>query len=727
MTPSGRPIGDRPGDPGRLRAITRSGLLETTDAVFDRYTRLAQVALEAPISLFTIVDDQAQFFVAHSGLPGSLGERREAPLELSFCRHVVVDDEPLVISDSRADERTSDNSTTEAHGFHAYLGVPVHDHDDHVLGSLCVIDYQPRPWSDRHLGAMRDLADALETELRLRSTSATLTARLDAERTQLALVEALATAASATSGANSRLATAEALIAHGAAAVGASSISLALVDDDELVFHHDRSAGPEVAREARRVPMTEELPMTSAAATGRPVRLGDRDELARWPSFLPLAERLGLESFLAIPIGSSSPSAVIGLGWTRPMGLGDPAESVDRLAALARSALGSSERFEAERDHARALEGLVLPPLLPSTASVDIAGSYLAPERGQRVGGDVYDATVRDDGVIGLLVADAVGHDLLAARTSVSLRHAVAMSFLEGASPAEILRSVNRYVAGSVDGRLATATVLQVDAVARSVTVANAGHPRPLIIAESGVAEAGPTGQPLLGFTTFSYAQSTHAFPPGAAIVAYTDGLVERAGGELADAGRLAVANLGRSATETVRDLMATVDEFNRDDVAVLVAVHRAGDGDDERGRALQIMSAPDRLDQGTIRHEIRTWARRELSGHPVPPRLIDDLGLAATELLSNARDASPRSDSPIGVRVDVVGDQVELTVQNVGRRFRPSEVMPDATAARGRGLPILAALADDLAVSEHGEFVEVRALFTLDGDERSTSGNDGS
>ena len=88
-------------DPARLMALHRLNLLDSEpEAGFDRITRLARQFLDAPVALVSLVDDKRQFFKAASGLGGAAGEARQTPLTHSFCQHVVITGQPLVVTNS---------------------------------------------------------------------------------------------------------------------------------------------------------------------------------------------------------------------------------------------------------------------------------------------------------------------------------------------------------------------------------------------------------------------------------------------------------------------------------------------------------------------------------------------------------------------------------------------------------------------------------------------------
>ena len=137
----------------------------------ERLVRLASRLVDAPVSLVSLVEADRQFFASHVGLWSPYSEGRETPLSHSFCKHVVESGEALVITDSRADERVSENPAIEDLRIRSYAGMPLTMSDDgHVLGSFCVIDDQPRDWTPEHLDILRDLAAAATTEIELRRT-----------------------------------------------------------------------------------------------------------------------------------------------------------------------------------------------------------------------------------------------------------------------------------------------------------------------------------------------------------------------------------------------------------------------------------------------------------------------------------------------------------------------------------------------------------------------------
>jgi PAS domain S-box-containing protein len=158
-------------DPARLAALHETALVDSSnDDAFDRLTRIASMAVGAPVALVVLVDEDRQYFKSHVGLPEPYSRTRQTPLTHSFCQHIVLSAEPLLVEDARSDARFQGHPAIQDLNVIAYLGVPLRTPSGHVLGSLCVIDHQPRQWKDQDVSLMTDLAGSVMTEIELRLT-----------------------------------------------------------------------------------------------------------------------------------------------------------------------------------------------------------------------------------------------------------------------------------------------------------------------------------------------------------------------------------------------------------------------------------------------------------------------------------------------------------------------------------------------------------------------------
>ncbi len=156
-------------DAERLSRLRATGLLDApAEEAFDRLTRLASRLLGAPISTVTLVDSDRQFYVSCAGVPEPLATTRGTPLEFSFCKHTVVLGRPLIVPDIRAHPSMRDNPAIEQFGVAAYAGIPLLTADGHALGTLCVMDYVVRHWTEDDVSNLTDLAASVSTEIELR-------------------------------------------------------------------------------------------------------------------------------------------------------------------------------------------------------------------------------------------------------------------------------------------------------------------------------------------------------------------------------------------------------------------------------------------------------------------------------------------------------------------------------------------------------------------------------
>jgi PAS domain S-box-containing protein len=155
--------------PERLAALRKLALANLEpEEPFDRLTRLATVLFSTPIALITFVTEDRQYFKSSRGLPEPLASLRETPLSYSICQYVVASGEPLIVPDARGDPLLGTNRVVTELGAVAYAGAPLITSGGDCLGTFCVADARPRPWTDEQVAMLRDLAATAVTELELR-------------------------------------------------------------------------------------------------------------------------------------------------------------------------------------------------------------------------------------------------------------------------------------------------------------------------------------------------------------------------------------------------------------------------------------------------------------------------------------------------------------------------------------------------------------------------------
>ncbi|GAT70016.1 signal transduction histidine kinase [Planomonospora sphaerica] len=171
--------GDRVGDRERLRTLYATGLLDApAPPALDRVTRLVVRLLEVPAAAVTLITEDRQVVISAAGAVDS-GAVRSVPLSQSLCRYVVADDAPLVIGDTRGEERACELLEGTGGQPAAYAGVPLNAPGGQVIGALCAIDTRTRAWSREQVRTLEDLAALIEPEIASRLALAESRRRFD--------------------------------------------------------------------------------------------------------------------------------------------------------------------------------------------------------------------------------------------------------------------------------------------------------------------------------------------------------------------------------------------------------------------------------------------------------------------------------------------------------------------------------------------------------------------
>lgn len=149
----------------RLAALHECGILDSEpEPSFDDVARLASQLCRTPIALVSLVDRERQWFKARIGWPTTQGGRRE-----SFCTHAIESNAPMIVPDALLDERFANNPLVLGpENIRFYAGIPLVLDDGAAVGSLCVIDNEPREIDPAQLAALHMLAKQVTTELSLR-------------------------------------------------------------------------------------------------------------------------------------------------------------------------------------------------------------------------------------------------------------------------------------------------------------------------------------------------------------------------------------------------------------------------------------------------------------------------------------------------------------------------------------------------------------------------------
>ncbi len=314
--------------------------------------------------------------------------------------------------------------------------------------------------------------------------------------------------------------------------------------------------------------------------------------LREYPDDLPEAELRAPGRAAPAPVGEVRPA---GDGWAR-FGLADDVELAVRLSpylpaddaylhflrligaalaqALTRIRVRRADRqaVTMEREMAEVLQRSLLgAPVQPD--HLQVAVRYQPAADGAQIGGDWYDTFQLPDGRLTVVVGDVTGHDRHAAAAMSQIRNLLrGIAYALPKHPARVLAALNDAMSGLAVDVLATAVLAQIEFPSHELSWSNAGHVPPVLLDPGGgvhLLEAPP--EVMLG-TRLRRRRSNHhvRLAPGAAVVFYTDGLVERRGSSL-DAGL-------KELTETLRDRQT----LSAEELCDLLLTHFARDTEDD-------------------------------------------------------------------------------------------------------------------------------------------------
>ncbi len=155
----------------RLAALHRYAIFDTPmEPLFDDMAQLAADICEAPVAIINFIGQDRQWFKAEVGVGA-----REAPIEVSICRHAIHHPGLFVVPDLSLDARFADNPmVAAADGLRFYAGAPLEAPGHLPLGMFCIFDRAPRAegLSDRQGRMLLSLARQVMSELDLRLTLA---------------------------------------------------------------------------------------------------------------------------------------------------------------------------------------------------------------------------------------------------------------------------------------------------------------------------------------------------------------------------------------------------------------------------------------------------------------------------------------------------------------------------------------------------------------------------
>lgn len=156
-----------PNEEARLRALNDYSILDTLpEREYDDITQLASQICGTPISLIGLIDENRQWYKSKVGI-----EADYSPRDLTFCGHAIIDpNEIMMVKDSRLDQRFHDNPNVTQGGVIFYAGIPLVSPEGHALGTLCVVDHEPKILDQNQLDALKALSHQVVSLFELRKS-----------------------------------------------------------------------------------------------------------------------------------------------------------------------------------------------------------------------------------------------------------------------------------------------------------------------------------------------------------------------------------------------------------------------------------------------------------------------------------------------------------------------------------------------------------------------------
>ncbi|MBD1543097.1 GAF domain-containing protein, partial [Arthrobacter sp. IA7] len=153
----------------RMEEVRRYSILDTPpDGAFDRLTALAARLFSVPVAIVSIVDHDRIWFKSHHGL-----DVQQISRDPGLCASAILQDDLWVVENAPEDPRALLNPLVAGEfGLKFYAGAPLKTRNGYNLGTLCILDFEPRTMTDSDSANLRDLAAVVMTDLELRLEAA---------------------------------------------------------------------------------------------------------------------------------------------------------------------------------------------------------------------------------------------------------------------------------------------------------------------------------------------------------------------------------------------------------------------------------------------------------------------------------------------------------------------------------------------------------------------------
>jgi anti-sigma regulatory factor (Ser/Thr protein kinase)/putative methionine-R-sulfoxide reductase with GAF domain len=472
--------------------------------------------------------------------------------------------------------------------------------------------------------------------------------------------------------------------------LGTDTAAFLLIDESEreLVARAAKGIEEEV-EQGVRIPVGRGF-AGRIAATRQPVFIPDVDHA---DILNPILREKGIRSMLGVPLlVEGRVIGVMHVGSLTPRVFTDADRELMQLAGDRAAVAIERAQLYHQRGVVEALQHSLVPGELPLVPGLTFAASYQPATVRGGIGGDWYDVFALPRGGVALVVGDVMGHGIAAAALMAQIRTGLRAYALDGHSPAGVVERLNRLANAIAPRQMITLVYVALDLASESMLVASAGHIPPLLRLHSGDTRLLEVeGDPPLGaLQTAHYTEHRIEFPLGSTLVLVTDGAVEVRGESLDDSlERLRALVSSTDNPDVACEAIAGGDVRGvpaGDDVAVLIA----------RAAPLSTHLHTTWPANARVLGDMRPLLRRWLGHWGADADEIYDITVAVQEASANAIEHA-YAPGRAAFEVNAVHDDGEIifTIRDRGRWRAPRG------NNRGRGLPMMRALMDDVDVQQ--------------------------
>jgi serine phosphatase RsbU (regulator of sigma subunit)/anti-sigma regulatory factor (Ser/Thr protein kinase) len=369
------------------------------------------------------------------------------------------------------------------------------------------------------------------------------------------------------------------VVSEGVTALGASGGALLVPagDGEHIAVPGVVGYGEELVGALSSERLDAPLPAATALRTGEAVWIESREERdARYPVLAAFESSSIAMCAVPLVVGERLLGALRFSFATTKLFDDDQRSFVLALAAQTAQTLQRTELYESERQATLELQRALLPQLVAGVPGWDVAAHY-SPAGGQEAGGDFYDVIPLPDGRLAAVVGDVMGRGLEAAAAMAQVRSTIRAYAVDNPDPAVVFNRVDRFFRTLELDQLVTAVYLLVDSSGDTVQIASAGHLPPVLVETGGCQLIEVTGGLPFGVTIDERTVTTINLKPGAAVVAITDGLVERRDEDIDEGitrlleGCQQAGDLDAASVLSLVVTSASSESMHDDDVTVLV------------------------------------------------------------------------------------------------------------------------------------------------------------